>query len=230
MTECLGDEPAALERCLADFGVDRISLLVVTHDDRDHAGAIASVLARVDAAVIAPTVAGEPLERRAVVRALSEAEVPYQIGSAGTRGTTRASGGDGVEWLILAPPQEAKPTDTNAASLVLALSIDGHRALMLADTGYEEQSALSRSLATSADTGSPLTGVEVVKVAHHGSRDQDPMLYERIGAPWGLVSVGAENRYGHPNRETLSMLARAGTLAQHAPGLSLGLRPAVRGL
>lgn len=208
-----GDDPAALERCLANFGVRRISLLVVTHDDRDHAGAITSVLARVEAAMIAPTASGEPLEQRALVRTLSEAEVPYRIGSTGMRGATGASDGDGVEWLVLAPAQDAKPADTNAASLVLALSIDGHRALMLADTGYEEQSALLRSLETNTDTRAPLTSVEIVKVAHHGSRDQDPMLYERIGAQWGLVSVGADNRYGHPNREALGMLARAGTLA-----------------
>ena len=47
----------------------------------------------------------------------------------------------------------------------------------------------------------------------HGSRDQDAALYEQVGARWGLVSVGADNRYGHPNGETLGALARAGTQA-----------------
>ena len=213
-----GDEPEALERCLTDFGVRRISLLVLTHDDRDHVGAIASVLSRVDAALIAPTVVGEHTEQRAVVRALTEAGVPFQVGSAGSASGAGSAGGGaardaengaGLAWLTLAPPRDALLTETNAASLVLLLEVDGHRALLLADTGYEEQSALLRDV----DASAWLAGIDVVKVAHHGSRDQEATLYERIGADWGLVSVGADNRYGHPNSETLGVLARAGTRA-----------------
>ena len=207
-----GDEPEALERCLTEFGVRRISLLVLTHDDRDHVGAIASVLSRVDAALIAPTVVGERTEQRAVVHALTEAGVPFQVGSAGSAGggaARDAENGAGLAWLTLAPPRDALLTETNAASLVLLLEVDGHRALLLADTGYEEQSALLRDV----DASAWLAGIDVVKVAHHGSRDQEATLYERIGADWGLVSVGADNRYGHPNSETLGVLARAGTRA-----------------
>lgn len=204
-----GDDPEALERCLTDFGVRRISLLVLSHDDRDHVGAMASVLPRVDAALIAPTVEGERTEQRAVVRALAEAGVPYEIGSAGSRGATNTENGAGLAWLTLAPLRGATITDTNAASLVVLLEVDGHRALLLADTGYEEQSALLRG----AYAGTWFNGIEAVKVAHHGSRDQDASFYESIGAVWGIVSVGADNPYGHPNSETLGVLARAGTQA-----------------
>ncbi len=219
-----GDDPEALEGCLADFGVRRISLLVLTHDDRDHVGAVTSVLPRVDAALLAPTVSGEQTGQRAVVRALTEAEVPFQVGSAGkaggagstaSRGTTAAGNRAGLAWLALAPPRDALLTDSNAASIVLLLEVDGHRALLLADTGYEEQSAMLRGIEMSAWSA----GIDVVKVAHHGSSDQDPALYERIGADWGLLSVGADNRYGHPNSETLGVLARAGTRALRTDSL-----------
>jgi competence protein ComEC len=53
-----------------------------------------------------------------------------------------------------------------------------------------------------------------VKVAHHGSADQDPALYERVLAAVGLISVGAHNRYGHPTDRLLKILATVGTRAE----------------
>ena len=50
----------------------------------------------------------------------------------------------------------------------------------------------------------------MVKVAHHGSADQDADLYAAIGARIALISVGADNDYGHPRRETLDLLSAAG--------------------
>jgi len=54
--------------------------------------------------------------------------------------------------------------------------------------------------------------VDVVKVAHHGSSDQDGRLYARLRATVGLIGVGAENAYGHPTRGALDALATAGTV------------------
>ncbi len=53
------------------------------------------------------------------------------------------------------------------------------------------------------------SGYAVVKVAHHGSADQDPRLYERLAPALALISVG-ENDYGHPRQETLDLLAALG--------------------
>jgi competence protein ComEC len=53
--------------------------------------------------------------------------------------------------------------------------------------------------------------IDVVKVSHHGSRDQDPELYRRVRASVALIGVGADNEYGHPTAETLDVLAGAGS-------------------
>lgn len=49
-----------------------------------------------------------------------------------------------------------------------------------------------------------------MKVAHHGSVDQDPELYGRIRPRVALFSVGADNDYGHPRAETIDALTDAG--------------------
>jgi competence protein ComEC len=54
------------------------------------------------------------------------------------------------------------------------------------------------------------TGFEVVKTPHHGSANLDDDLMAAVRAPVGLVSVGADNDYGHPAPHHLDLLRRLG--------------------
>lgn len=201
-----GDDPARLEACLERFGVDRVALLVLSHDDRDHVGALAAVVDRVDAAMIAPPTVEQLGSDREVVRELAEAQVPTTVGGAGLSGAITPSGDPrstaGLRWQVLGPASDRAPHDTNAASLVLRVDAGETSVLLLGDTGLHEQQPL-------VDT---LGGIEVdvLKVSHHGSRNQDPRLPAATRAAWALISVGAGNGYGHPAADTLGALARAG--------------------
>jgi competence protein ComEC len=77
--------------------------------------------------------------------------------------------------------------------------------LFLGDLGEASQTRLLAA--------HPLGEVDIVKVAHHGSADQDAELYERLHAVVGLVCVGAGNGYGHPARSLLDILESVGTTA-----------------
>ncbi len=50
-------------------------------------------------------------------------------------------------------------------------------------------------------------GIDVVKVAHHGSAKQDDDLYRRLAPQVALIGVGADNDYGHPAAAALTLLA-----------------------
>lgn len=78
-------------------------------------------------------------------------------------------------------------------------------AVSLGDLGEEPQ----RILLAREDFGS----LDVVKVSHHGSRDQFEGLYQEIDATVGLIGVGEDNTYGHPTRRAPDILASAGTMA-----------------
>jgi len=212
-----GDDEVRLLACLDRFGVDRLALLVLSHDDRDHVGALPAIIARVDAALISPASLEQRGEEREVVRQLRVARVPTTIGEAGLAaggraGEAEAAAGQipgpepapaGLRWEVLAPRAEVTPADTNSASVVLMIDAGETRLLLLGDTGLEEQQEiLSRIDQLEAD---------VIKVSHHGSRDQDQGLPARVGAAWALVSVGTGNGYGHPSGETLAALANSGT-------------------
>lgn len=194
-----GDDPQLLQTCLDRFGVHRISVLVLSHDDRDHVGALMHIAERVDAALISPTVGGETLDDREVVQQLRAAHVPFAVSGAGD---TAALDPHGLRWEVLGP-RVLTPPDTNAASLVMRVQVAESSVLLLGDTGAEEHEALLRA-------GVDLSA-EVLKVAHHGSRDQSAQLAREVGAQWALISVGQGNRHGHPARETLADLALAGS-------------------
>ncbi len=198
-----GDEPELLRACLELLRVDRIALLVLTHFDRDHVGAVIEVQAAVTTALVGPV--GRPADDR-VVRGLRQAGVEVLRAAAGTSvdlGGVRAD----VVW-----PLPTSSESGNDASLVLHVRArDGDAAtlsaLLLGDLGEASQ----RRMRTSSSGGAGAAPVDVVKVSHHGSADQDAGLYRALRARVALIGVGADNSYGHPTRRVLDVLAATGT-------------------
>jgi competence protein ComEC len=52
--------------------------------------------------------------------------------------------------------------------------------------------------------------VDIYKVSHHGSKLQDPELMQELSPRLAIISVGAENTYGHPAPSTISALTELG--------------------
>jgi len=190
-----GPDPEALGRCLRTLGIERIHLLVLTHFDHDHDGGVAAIAGRVDTVLHGPAASAD--DERTLQRLTDGGAqlVRAAVGASGNLGDAR--------WRVLWPPSRATPG--NDASVVL--DIAGPTlppTLMLGDLSAEAQ----RRLGAAAPLRSTYA---VVKVSHHGSADQDPLLYARLRAAVAVVSTGP-NTYGHPRAETLSMLT---TLRTH---------------
>lgn len=90
------------------------------------------------------------------------------------------------------PPRKK---NTNNLSLVALLEIYGCRFLFTGDLEKEAERELLK------DLKSP---IQVLKVAHHGSKTSSHKKFlERTKPRWSVVSVGKDNRYGHPREEVL---------------------------
>ncbi|MGX5695255.1 ComEC/Rec2 family competence protein [Agromyces soli] len=188
-----GPDPAALERCLALVGVDRVELLVLTHWDADHVGGASALGGRVD------VVLHGPLDGARSSRALGplvDGGAEHVEVTAGRSGTLGA-----LAWRVLWPEQRALPG--NDASVVLEVDAPDYRGVFLGDLGEQAQVRLRRAAAPGP--------VDLVKVAHHGSADQSEPLYRELRASVGLIGVGADNGYGHPTERLLGMLSTSGT-------------------
>jgi competence protein ComEC len=98
--------------------------------------------------------------------------------------------------------------DPNRHPIVLLASYGQVDALLTADAESEVTGAL------------PLPRVEILKVAHHGSEDPGLRgLLERLQPRIAVVSVGADNDYGHPTPPTLAALGlRPSSAVPHRSG------------
>lgn len=195
-----GPKPDRMARCLDELGIDRIQLLVLTHYDLDHVGGTDAVVGRVDRALIGPP--SDPGDARiaAELRAGGAEVDQVSRGEAGTLGK--------IDWQVLWPPPRGAEPGNPASVTILATPGKGCSCLsgvFLGDLGQESQFRL-------LGTAHP-PHVDVVKVAHHGSGDQEPRLYESIRATVGLIGVGADNTYGHPTQKLLGILSAVGTRA-----------------
>lgn len=192
-----GPAPEPLAACLRALGVDRIDLLVLTHFDLDHVGGVEAVQGRVDTVLHGP--AGESDDERMLQHLMDEGAT-VTAASAGLHGELGAA-----TWHVLWPQRgSAAFPPGNDQSVVL--EVEGGevpRSLFLGDLSAEAQRMLSR---TAHIRGS----FAVVKVAHHGSADQDTQLYADVHPLVALFSAGADNDYGHPRAETLASLAATG--------------------
>ncbi len=196
-----GPEPERVDRCINDAVVSTVSAVVLTHFHADHVDGLVGVLhgRAVPAIYVSPV--REPIEQAIAVSELAEqAGIPVIPISAGDE---RVVGG--LRWRALWPRRVINEGSVpNNASIVLTVDVAGRSILLTGDVELAAQAAILPDL-----TGSHF---DVVKVPHHGSRDQDPRLAPLTAPSVALISVGEGNTYGHPADETIAEWEAVGAL------------------
>ncbi|MFF3464946.1 ComEC/Rec2 family competence protein [Streptomyces sp. NPDC002619] len=181
-----GPDPTLVDHCLRELGITRIPLVVLTHFHADHVAGLPGVLRGRSVGAIETTDFEEPADQVEFVRReAAERNIPLTHAVAGERRRTGA-----LTWQVLWPPARPAPDPDgpNDASVTLLVRSSGLRLLLLGDLEPPAQQALLRSPAAAA-----LGGVDVLKVAHHGSAYQDPGLIRLVSPRVALISCGADN-------------------------------------
>jgi competence protein ComEC len=201
----VGPDPAAVDSCLRRLGVRVLDLVVLTHFHADHVDGLAGALHGRRAGGLLVTIVDDPPGRAAQVRKLAaRAGVPVRVVVDGESASVGA-----VRWRVLWPARVIHDGSVpNNASIVLLVRSAGLRLLLLGDIEPAAASVVARRLADSP--GGPR--VDVLKVAHHGSNQQDVGLLAEAAAPLAVISVGAGNDYGHPGQHLLAELSRLGAV------------------
>ncbi|MFI0542424.1 ComEC/Rec2 family competence protein [Streptomyces sp. WSLK1-3] len=201
-----GPDPELVDGCLRALGITKVPLVVLTHFHADHVAGLAGVLRGRSVGAIETTALAEPADQAESVRREAAARrVPVTRAVAGEERRT----GD-LSWEVLWPPADpltVAADGPNDASVTMLVRSAGLRFLLLGDLEPPAQQELLRSPA-----GTRLAGVDVLKVAHHGSAYQDPELIRRAAPRLALISVGAGNTYGHPAPATVAALRAGGAV------------------
>ena len=177
----------------------RIDLVVATHADADHLAGLVPIVEgwEVGMALQSPSMAESPLAShwRAT---LDRQSIPCMTVAEGT--TLQI--GESLELHVLSPPTgpSAAEMDDNQGSLVLWVVSGRCRILLTGDIDGEVEKRLLQSETLGSTT--------VLKVAHHGAESAtlDAFL-QAVDPQLALISVGAENRFGHPSQTVLDRLS-----------------------
>jgi competence protein ComEC len=183
-----------------------IDVLVLTHPHQDHVGGFPEVLRRFQVATILDSgrLYQNPTYDRFLALGRVEPGAVYHLARAGNRLDLDQRTIFQVWYPSNADAASALPEgDINNASVVGLLQIGRFTALLTGDAESPVEELLAaRSL---------LRPVDVLKVGHHGSHSGTSAAFVRALHPaLGLVSVGADNSYGHPAPITLQTLRGAG--------------------
>lgn len=177
-------------------GITHVDRVVLTHGDADHIGGMPSLLKRLTFGGVLVNPPKEDGKERELVRQFESMGVPVWTGRPGQEWTDMP----GVEWKWLHPGQSSELLG-NDASVVLQLTAFGKTVLFTGDieTAGEEQLLAN---------GLPV--IDVLKVAHHGSKTSSTADFlAAIQPKYAVISVGQDNRYGHPAAEVLERLEKS---------------------
>ena len=89
--------------------------------------------------------------------------------------------------------------DENNNSSVIYLNYNNYKFLFMGDASQEREKDILEKY--------NLTNIDFLKVGHHGSNTSSSKVFiDSINPKYSLISVGKNNRYGHPNKEVLNNL------------------------
>jgi len=184
-------------------GAKRLDWIIGTHPHADHIGGLVDVLRAVPVtAALDPGYLHGTALQRTYLALLKEVGVRTTVARRGGRYPLAAD----LALTVLAPEAllEGTGSDANNNSVVARLEHATVRFLFTGDMEAEERGRLLAAGSAAA------LRADVLKVAHHGSRDgTDPRFLAAVRPRYAVISLGRQNEYGHPHREAVAALARA---------------------
>lgn len=183
---------------LKQKGVTKLDYVISTHPHEDHIGGMTSVVNNftVDK-FYAPKATATTVTFENMIKALQSKNLKITVPTVGENITI------GNATLTFLAPNSSVYEDLNNYSIVCKLKYGDTSFLFTGDAeALSEGEILAKQLDISAN---------VLKVGHHGSSSSTSQAFlDKVNPQYAVISVGAENNYGHPNADVLNKLNSKG--------------------
>ena len=174
---------------LKSLGIKKIHYAVLTHGDYDHMGETINLVNnfKVDK-VIFNCGPYNDLEKE-LIKVLDKKHIKYYS-------CIKELNIDNNKLYFL---QTKEYDNENDNSNVIYTEIDGYKFMFMGDASITTEKEILNKY--------NLPNIDVLKVGHHGSKTSSGKEFiDEINPEYSIISVGKNNRYGHPNKETLDNL------------------------
>lgn len=194
----VGPDPQLIDKCLKQFAITQVSILVLTHFHADHVEGLPGLLKgrSIGQVWVSPQI--DPAFESARVQKWLK-EIPQIPVTAGFTAKIPSNRGE-LTFHAIWPRLGTQDTPNNS-SIVMQINSADFSLLAAGDVEPISQSQLVAELSQ----------VDLYKVAHHGSRYQDLNFMQALSPRISIISVGKGNTYGHPAPQTIAALSRIGS-------------------
>ncbi len=181
---------------ISALGIDTLDYVVGTHPHEDHIGGLDDVIDCFNVEKLyMPTVQADTATYRDVLESVSASSLTITPAKAGTE----IYNSNGIQIEIIAPVS-AQYDDLNNYSAVIHMTFLDSDFLFMGDA----EELVENELTADIDT-------DVLKVGHHGSDSSTSYSFlERATPEYAVISVGANNSYGHPSNIVIDRLQSFG--------------------
>ena len=172
------------------LGISKIDTIVLSHGDYDHIGGSINLVNNFKVEkVIFNCGEFNDLEKE-LIKVLNKKKIKYYF-------CIKELNIDNNKLYFL---QTKEYDNENDNSNVIYTELDGYKFMFMGDAGIEKEKDILEKY--------NLSNIDVLKVGHHGSGTSNSKEFiKEIEPKYGVISVGKNNRYGHPNKEVLNNLS-----------------------
>lgn len=170
-------------------GVKKIDYLILTHGDYDHMGEAINLVENFKVEkVIFNCGPYNDLENE-LIEVLDKKKIKYYS-------YIKELNVDNNKFHFL---QTKEYDNENENSNVIYTELNGYKFMFMGDAGVEKEEDILEKYNVSK--------IDVLKIGHHGSKtSSDKNFIDEMNPKYSVISVGKNNRYGHPNKEVLNNL------------------------
>ena len=177
---------------LKSKGIKKIDNLILTHGDADHMGDAINIVENIKVnKVIFNCGSYNNLEKN-LIKTLEKKKIKYDSCI-----ESLEMGRHKLKFL-----NTKKYDNENDNSNVIYTKINGYKFMFMGDASVTTEKEIMNKY--------NLPNIDVLKVGHHGSKTSSSKKFiDEINPKYGVISVGKNNKYGHPNKEILNTLSNS---------------------
>ena len=171
---------------LKSIGINKLDYLIISHGDYDHMGEAINLVENFKVEKVIFN-CGEFNElEKDLIEVLDKKKIPYYS-------CIKELNIDKNKLYFLNNKDYGNENDNSS---VIYTELNNYKFLFMGDAGVEVEEDLIEKY--------NLKDIDVLKVGHHGSKTSSGKKFiNEINPKYSIISVGKNNRYGHPNKEVL---------------------------